>query len=368
MGVLAASTHRFALLSLLGSLAACGASSAATGTGAGGDAVGMAGAGGGGSPGAAGGGGGPSGAGGDGSDAAGGGVSGGGGAGGGMPTDPSPGCTASTSITGGHATIDVSGTAREYILSLPAGYDPRRPYPLVIAFHGAQYSAQWLVDGGAPQSGPYYGIQSASMGGAIFVASQALSGSWTNQNGRDIDYVRAMVARFQSELCVDRNRIFATGFSMGGIMTNTIACGEASVFRAAAACRASSRPPARATTRSRIGLRTEGAIPPSPSPMGRWPSPSLPRWTTAKISRSSAIPTGVVSVPAATPAIPWVGVPSTASINRRRSPARRSGAFSRNFESAIGAPFARSTAHPWDIGARRCSGSPVASVIMEAGV
>jgi polyhydroxybutyrate depolymerase len=233
VGVLAASTHRFALLSLLGSLAACGASSGATG-----GAIGMAGAGGGGGPGAAGGGGGPSGAGGDGSDAAGGGagVSGdGGGAGGGMPADPSPGCTASTSTASGHATLDVSGTAREYILSLPAGYDPRRPYPLVIAFHGAQYSAQWLVDGGAPQSGPYYGIQSASMGGAIFVASQALSGSWTNQNGRDIDYVRAMVARFQSELCVDRNRIFATGFSMGGIMTNTVACGEASVFRAAAA-------------------------------------------------------------------------------------------------------------------------------------
>jgi polyhydroxybutyrate depolymerase len=154
---------------------------------------------------------------------------------GGSPADPSPGCTATTPPAGGHDTIDVSGTEREYILSLPPTYDPRHPYPLVIAFHGGQYNAQWLVDGGAPQSGPYYGIQKEANGAAIFVASQALAGSWTNQNGRDIDYVRAMVARFEAQLCVDRSRIFATGFSMGGIMTNTVACSEAPPFRAAAA-------------------------------------------------------------------------------------------------------------------------------------
>ena len=98
-----------------------GGTAGATGSGAGGAAVGMAGGGGGGGPGAAAGGvaGGSAAAGGS----AGGSGSGGGGAG--MPTDPSPGCTTATaSPTGGHATIDVSGTAREYILSLPGGYDP----------------------------------------------------------------------------------------------------------------------------------------------------------------------------------------------------------------------------------------------------
>jgi len=151
------------------------------------------------------------------------------------PAKPSAGCAATSAPTAGRTTIDVSGTKREYILTLPANYDAHHPYRLIIAFHGGQYNDDWLVNGDAPQSGPYYGIQSEAKDSAIFVASQALSGSWTNQDGRDIDYVTAMVARFEAQLCVDENRIFATGFSMGGIMTNTVACTQASVFRAVAA-------------------------------------------------------------------------------------------------------------------------------------
>jgi len=162
--------------------------------------------------------------------------SGGGGVGGsGAAAKPSAGCSATTAPTPGRTTIDVSGTQREYILTLPANYDPKHPYRLIVAFHGGQYNDDWLVNGDPPQSGPYYGIQSEAKDAAIFVASQALSGSWTNQDGRDIDYVTAMVTRFKSQLCIDENRIFATGFSMGGIMTNTVACTQASLFRAVAA-------------------------------------------------------------------------------------------------------------------------------------
>jgi len=131
--------------------------------------------------------------------------------------------------------IDVSGTMREYILTLPASYDAHHPYPLIVAFHGGMYNDDWLVNGDKPQSGPYFGIQSEAKDTAIFVASQALSGSWTNQNNRDIDYVLAMVTLFKSQLCIDENRIFATGFSMGGIMTNTVACTQPTLFRAVAA-------------------------------------------------------------------------------------------------------------------------------------
>jgi poly(3-hydroxybutyrate) depolymerase len=148
---------------------------------------------------------------------------------------PSAGCSATTTPAGGRTMFDVSGTQREYILTLPTNYDPKHPYRLIIAFHGGQYNDDWLVNGDAPQSGPYYGIQSEANNQAIFVASQALSGSWVNTNNQDIDYVVAMVTRFKSQLCVDENRIFATGFSMGGIMTNTVGCTEPNVFRAIAA-------------------------------------------------------------------------------------------------------------------------------------
>lgn len=145
---------------------------------------------------------------------------------------PSEGCSASEPATDGPATIDVDGTEREYILVLPEGYDPTRPYRLIFAFHGGQYSAQWVVDGDPPQSGPFYGIQAEAENNAILVAPQALSGSWTNQNGRDIAFVDAMLERFKAQLCIDESRVFSAGFSMGGIMTLTIGCERAGIFRA----------------------------------------------------------------------------------------------------------------------------------------
>jgi poly(3-hydroxybutyrate) depolymerase len=150
---------------------------------------------------------------------------------------PSAGCTSSTTTpTSGRFTIDASGTSREYIIKIPANYDPRRPYRLVIAFHGAQYDAASVDAGGPPTAagaGPYYGIEPLSGGSAIFVAAQATSSGWTNAN--DIPYVNAMIARFESQMCIDQSRIFATGFSMGSIQTIQLGCMQANVFRAIAA-------------------------------------------------------------------------------------------------------------------------------------
>jgi dienelactone hydrolase len=144
---------------------------------------------------------------------------------------PSSGCGSATKPASGRATIDVSGTSREYILALPANYDASHPYRLILAFHGGQYDAQSVADGGPPGSGPYYGIQAVANDTAIFVAPQATSSRW---NSGDVPYVAAMIARFEAQLCVDQKRIFATGFSMGAIMTITLGCGLADTFRAIA--------------------------------------------------------------------------------------------------------------------------------------
>jgi polyhydroxybutyrate depolymerase len=147
---------------------------------------------------------------------------------------PSGGCRAGGSPTSGRFTIDVGGTQRDYIIKLPADYDPMHPYRLVLAFHGRMYDAQSVADGGPPGSGPYYGIEALAGGSTIFVAPQALSTSWTDASGRDVAYVNAMVARFKAELCIDESRIFATGFSMGAIMTITLGCDSDGTFRAIA--------------------------------------------------------------------------------------------------------------------------------------
>ena len=150
---------------------------------------------------------------------------------------PSMGCGKAPPPTGAQQ-IDVGGTTRDYILRLPDGYDENTPHRIIFAFHGMQGSDTQVDNGDPPNAGldptgPYYGIKDQSVD-TIFVAGQALSGGWTNTNGRDIDYVKALVTNLEGTTCIDTSRVFATGFSYGAIMTITIACNMADVFRAVA--------------------------------------------------------------------------------------------------------------------------------------
>lgn len=153
-----------------------------------------------------------------------------GGSSGTLAAQPSAGC-GKTPPASGRATINISGTSREYILKVPDGYDANHPYRLIFGFHGAKYDDNWVADGGAPLTGPYFGVESEAKGSAIFVAPQAQSGGFSSQ---DLPFVDAMVAQFEAQLCVDKSRIFSIGFSMGAIMTLTIGCNRGDVFRAIA--------------------------------------------------------------------------------------------------------------------------------------
>jgi polyhydroxybutyrate depolymerase len=145
---------------------------------------------------------------------------------------PSAGCGSSTWPKTDRYTITVAGKSREYILTIPDNYDPNHPYRLIFGFHGAKYTDDWVAtgvapDGGTPLSGPYFGLASEANGSAIFVAPQA-SGTWSSS---DLEFVDAMLAQFEDQLCIDKSRVFSVGFSMGAIMTITIGCNRSEVFR-----------------------------------------------------------------------------------------------------------------------------------------
>ncbi len=159
-----------------------------------------------------------------------GGTTGGGGSG---SVSPSAGCGTTTTLQSGRASIDVSGTTREYILALPSGYDATHPYRLIFGFHWSGGVANDVATG-TIIGGPYYGQQSRSAGSAIFVAPEGLNMGWANTGGGDIAFVKAMVALFESSLCVDQARIFSLGFSYGGMMSDEIGTEMGDVFRAIA--------------------------------------------------------------------------------------------------------------------------------------
>ena len=230
--------RRLGTLVLIGVTAAglfgCGSGAStpggAGGSATGGSATGGTGAGGSGAGGTAGAGAGSAGT----AAGAGGSANGGGGGstgtGGGAPTT---GCGTSTSLQSGRASIDVSGTAREYILALPSGYDANHPYRLIFGFHWSGGVANDVATG-TIIGGPYYGLQSRSAGSAIFVAPEGLNKGWANTGGGDIAFVKAMLAYFEANLCIDQSRIFSTGFSYGGMMSDEIGTEMGDVFRAIA--------------------------------------------------------------------------------------------------------------------------------------
>ncbi len=153
----------------------------------------------------------------------------------GAPTDvaPSAGCGRPAGLTSGRASIDVGGETREYILATPEGYDPEQPYRLIFGWHPWGGSAQQIASRG------YFGLGAASAGQAILVAPEGrdFRGNglgWGNEGGSDLAFLDAMLERFGSELCIDQNRIFSTGFSFGAMFSFTMACSQSGRMRAIA--------------------------------------------------------------------------------------------------------------------------------------
>ncbi|EOD15528.1 hypothetical protein EMIHUDRAFT_245750 [Emiliania huxleyi CCMP1516] len=139
------------------------------------------------------------------------------------------GCGSSASLGTGSYNVDVDGTSRAYRLDLPTDYDPDRPYKLILVWHGLGGTADETADGYFG-SWKYQGLWDQSDGSAIFVAGQGLSANgfgatgWPDNNGRDIAFVRVLLAKLKGDYCIDEARIFSTGISFGGIMSNTIGC------------------------------------------------------------------------------------------------------------------------------------------------
>lgn len=155
----------------------------------------------------------------------------GGGTGGSGGASTGAGCGVQNTLMNGRASISVGGTMREYILRVPDDYDADTAHRLIFAFHALGGNASQVAGG---SNNDYYGLYSKAGGSAIFVSPEGIDAGWRNTGGRDIELVKALIASFDTKLCIDHSRIFSVGFSFGGMMSDAIGCAMGDVFRAIA--------------------------------------------------------------------------------------------------------------------------------------
>ncbi len=146
-----------------------------------------------------------------------------GGSGGGQP---SLGCGNTAAPKGAqNLTMQVSGKARTYLLFVPNGYDPKKSIPLIFAWHSSGASGA--------ESRKYYNLEPATGDGAIIVYPNGLNGGWdVSANGVDMKFFDQLLESISKDYCVDQSRVFSTGYSFGGIMSNSLACDRGPKLRA----------------------------------------------------------------------------------------------------------------------------------------
>lgn len=142
--------------------------------------------------------------------------------------------------TGGNRDVQNSvrlgDTVRTYLLHVPDGIPAGGAAPLLLAFHGTGESGRAMQR--------HVGLDSLADARGLLVAyPDAAVGNWAEGCAcsradllgvNDTGFVRALVADVARQHAVDRGRIYAVGFSQGGLFVHRLACQMADLVTAVA--------------------------------------------------------------------------------------------------------------------------------------
>lgn len=148
-------------------------------------------------------------------------------------TTPAPTLQPSDSIRN----VTVNGVERSYLLHIPPGVDGIHAVPVVFAFHGAgEQPATLQLSSGfneVADNNRFVLAYPEGMGNTWNGGSKCCGYAVLN-NIDDQAFVREMLSDLGTIVSVDTKRVYATGFSNGGVLSYRLACEMSDVFAAIA--------------------------------------------------------------------------------------------------------------------------------------
>ena len=135
----------------------------------------------------------------------------------------------------GHYTLhtwNYGGLSREYYLYVPISYDSTRPTPFVLVLHGlgdtisnfiginmnlVADTAHFIFAVPQAITDPTFGASAWNSGAGEF-------GITLNPSVDDVGFLNALIDSTSAHYNIDQTRLYSTGFSMGGFMTNRLGC------------------------------------------------------------------------------------------------------------------------------------------------
>lgn len=130
------------------------------------------------------------------------------------------------------SSMNYDGLERSYVTYVPEIYNAASPTPLVIALHGLggsqnDFLATGMTD--VADTANFIMVSPQAIYDPVYLSSAWNSGAGAfgitlNSNIDDVGFLDALIDQMASEFNIDLQRVYCTGFSMGGFMTNRIGC------------------------------------------------------------------------------------------------------------------------------------------------
>jgi len=115
-----------------------------------------------------------------------------------------------TSFAYVYENIPVGTTTRTMLTYIPASLPAGRP--LIISLHGSNQSADYQKDHSMLEE-----VSDTAKFAVVY--PQGISNQWDLSGTSDVDFITTVIDTMVNRFKIDRNRVYLSGFSMGGMMT-----------------------------------------------------------------------------------------------------------------------------------------------------